>query len=228
MHYLRYFAIAFLLLLSSCSVTRHKPLIEGSTTTIPNTPSSNFINGSIFQQDNSLYYGYQPLFEDRRPKNIGDILTVLLQENVSASKSSSSNASRKSNANLEMNALPKIINKIIGNDQLSTDINSNNGFNGKGGSSAANTFSGTITVTVIDILTNGNLKVIGEKKISINQGTESIRFYGIVNPKTIDHNNQVMSNLISDSKIEYIGDGYINEVQKMNWLQRLFLNYFPF
>lgn len=228
MHESRYFKIALLILLGGCSTPRNQSLIEGSTTIIPNPPLPNFVDGTIFQPENNINYGYQPLFEDRRPRNIGDILTVLLQENVSASKSTSTNASRKGNTNLDISALPNMLNGIMGNNRLTTDVNGNNGFNGKGGAEATNTFHGTITVTVMEILTNGNLRVAGEKKIAINQGTESIRFSGIVNPKTIDHNNQVISTLISDSKIEYIGDGYIHEAQKMGWLQRFFLKYLPF
>ena len=83
-------------------------------------------------------------------------------------------------------------------------------------------------MTVNDVLTNGNLRVVGEKQIAINQGTEYIRFSGIVNPRTIDGDNQVLSTLVSDARIEYVGDGYINEAQQMGWLQRFFLNYFPF
>ncbi|KAI9575641.1 hypothetical protein GQX74_015773 [Glossina fuscipes] len=211
----RYFIATLLILLGGCSTPHNPSLIQGSTTTTPNPPPPSFLNGAIFQPENNINYGYQPLFEDRRPRNIGDILTVLLQENVSASKSSSANASRKSNTNLDVSALPNILNRIMGNDRLTTDVNGNNNFNGKGGAEANNTFNGVITVTVMEILTNGNLSVAGEKKISINQGTESIRFSGIVNPKTIDHNNQVMSTLISDAKIEYVGDGYIHEAQKM-------------
>jgi flagellar L-ring protein precursor FlgH len=52
------------------------------------------VNGSIYQTAQPINYGYQPLFEDRRPRNVGDTLTIVLQENVSASKSSSANASR--------------------------------------------------------------------------------------------------------------------------------------
>ena len=93
---------------------------------------------------------------------------------------------------------------------------------------AKNTFSGTITVTVQNVMINGNLKVIGEKQIAINQGTEFIRFSGVVNPRTISGNNTVISTQVADARIEYVGNGYIDEAQTMGWLQRLFLNFSPF
>uniref|UniRef100_A0A1A9Z125 Flagellar hook protein FlgE n=1 Tax=Glossina pallidipes TaxID=7398 RepID=A0A1A9Z125_GLOPL len=163
-------------LITMIQAQRAYELNKGSTTIVPNPPLPSFMNGAIFQPENNINYGYQPLFEDRRPRNIGDILTVLLQENVSASKSTSTNASRKGNTNLDVSALPNVLNSVMGNNRLTTDVNGNNSFNGKGGAAATNTFHGTITVTVMEILTNGNLRVAGEKKISINQGTESIRF----------------------------------------------------
>lgn len=216
------------LLLGGCAAPPPRPLVAGATTATPAPPMPIAINGSVFQPGQAMNYGYQPLFEDRRPRNIGDTLTILMQENVSASKSSSSNADRKGNTELGINALPSMLNGLLGGDRLATDIESSNGFNGKGGAAAKNAFSGTITVTVSDVLTNGNLRVVGEKQIAINQGTEYIRFSGIVNPRTIDGNNQVLSTLVSDARIEYVGDGYINEAQQMGWLQRFFLNYFPF
>lgn len=78
------------------------------------------------------------------------------------------------------------------------------------------------------LLANGNLHVVGEKRIAINQGTESIRFSGVVNPRTIGADNSVSSTQVADARIEYVGDGYINESQNMGWLQRFFLNVSPY
>ena len=103
-----------------------------------------------------------------------------------------------------------------------------NGFNGAGGASAANTFNGTLTVTVTGVLPNGNLEVSGEKQMLINQGNEFVRFSGVVNPTTISGTNTVFSTQVADAKIEYSAKGYIDESQQMGWLQRFFLNVAPF
>jgi len=108
------------------------------------------------------------------------------------------------------------------------DASGKNTFDGKGGATAKNTFTGTITVTVAQVLANGNLRVVGEKQIAINQGAEYIRFSGIVNPRTVDGSNAVISTQVADARIEYVGKGYINEAQNMGWLQRFFLNVSPF
>ncbi|PKG53944.1 MULTISPECIES: flagellar basal body L-ring protein FlgH [Halomonadaceae] len=178
-------------------------------------------NGSIYQ----ARQGYQPLFEDRRPRSIGDILTIVLDEEVSASKNSQSNAGRSGSASLELAELPDILDTLA---EYGYDVSGENDFTGSGGSQANNSFTGTITVSVLEVMNNGNLRVRGEKQIAINQGTEFIRFSGVVNPRTITAQNTVPSTQVADARIEYVGDGYINEAQHMGWLQRFFLNVSPF
>lgn len=179
-------------------------------------------NGSIYQARQG---GYQPLFEDRRPRSIGDILTIVLDEEVSASKNSQSNAGRSGSASLELAQLPDILDVL---EEYGFDMSGENNFSGSGGSQANNSFTGTITVSVLEVMNNGNLRVRGEKQIAINQGTEFIRFSGVVNPRTITAQNTVPSTQVADARIEYVGDGYINEAQHMGWLQRFFLNVSPF
>ncbi|OCG10298.1 flagellar basal body L-ring protein [Gilliamella sp. wkB178] len=225
---MRFLYIPLLVILCGCAQLPKKALVEGETSIVPKMPEIVNANGSIFQSVQPSSFGYQPMFEDRRPRNIGDVLTIVLQENVSASKSSSVNAGRNGSANLGVKAVPTFLDGLVGRGKVDTDISGDNDFKGSGGANAKNTFSGTITVTVQDVMINGNLKVIGEKQIAINQGTEFIRFSGVVNPRTISGNNTVVSTQVADARIEYVGNGYIDEAQTMGWLQRLFLNFSPF
>ena len=213
--------------LSGCAWIPSKPLVQGATTAQPVPGPAPVVNGSIFQTAQPINYGYQPLFEDRRPRNVGDTLTIVLQENVSASKSSSANASRDGKTNFGFDTVPRYLQGLFGNARADVDISGDNSFGGKGGANANNTFNGTITVTVNQVLSNGNLHVVGEKQIAINQGTEFIRFSGVVNPRTISGTNTVPSTQVADARIEYVGNGYINEAQNMGWLQRFFLNLSP-
>lgn len=225
---MRYLGILTVFLLLGCAQLPKKPLVEGETSIEPMLPVIGNSTGSIYQSSQPTSFGYQPMFEDRRPRNIGDVLTIVLQENVSASKSSSINAGRNGSTDLSVKAVPQFLDGLIGRGKVDTDISGSNDFKGSGGANAKNTFSGTITVTVQDVMVNGNLKVIGEKQIAINQGTEFIRFSGVVNPRTISGNNTVISTQVADARIEYVGNGYIDEAQTMGWLQRLFFNFSPF
>lgn len=216
------------LALSGCAYIPHDRVVSGPTTASPAPATPPRPNGAIFQGVQPMNYGYQPLFEDRRPRNVGDILTIVLQENVSASKSSSANASRNGTSKFDFATVPRYLEGGFGGARANMEASGENQFNGKGGANANNTFSGTITVTVEEVLFNGNLRVVGEKQIAINQGTEYIRFSGVVNPRTISGNNSVPSIQVADARIEYVGSGYINEAQNMGWLQRFFLNVSPY
>ncbi|SFT56029.1 flagellar L-ring protein precursor FlgH [Halomonas saccharevitans] len=210
-----------LLVLGGCAQIPHASVVgEQERIEIAERPAPR-ANGSIYQAER----GYHPLFEDRRPRMMGDILTIVLDEEVSASKNSQSNADRSGSSSLELAQLPDALDTLA---EYGFDIAGDSDFSGGGGSEANNSFTGTITVSVVEVMNNGNLRVRGEKQIAINQGTEFIRFSGVVNPRTITAQNTVPSTSVADARIEYVGDGYINEAQHMGWLQRFFLNVSPF
>lgn len=210
-----------LLALAGCAQIPHASVVgEQEQISIPDRPAP-VANGSIYQERR----GYQPLFEDRRPRMVGDILTIVLDEEVSASKNARTNADRNGSASLELDTLPDALETLA---EYGFDLSGTSDFDGGGGSQANNSFTGTITVSVLEVMNNGNLRVRGEKQIAINQGTEFIRFSGVVNPRTITAQNSVPSTQVADARIEYVGDGYINEAQHMGWLQRFFLNISPF
>ncbi len=150
--------------LTGCAWIPAKPLVQGATTAQPIPGPVPVANGSIFQSAQPINYGYQPLFEDRRPRNIGDTLTIVLQENVSASKSSSANASRDGKTSFGFDTVPRYLQGLFGNSRADMEASGSNSFNGKGGANASNTFSGTLTVTVDQVLANGNLHVVGKNR----------------------------------------------------------------
>ncbi len=179
-------------------------------------------NGSIYQAG----YANRSLFEDRRARNVGDTLIIAINEKISASKKSSSTASRAGSSSMEVPLLGGLSAANILRTPLSSS--SDNTFEGKGDSSANNAFTGTIAVTVIEVLPNGNLLVSGEKQMNINQGGEFVRFSGVVNPMNVSAANSVSSTQVADARMEYKGTGYIDEAQTMGWLARFFLSVLPF
>jgi flagellar L-ring protein precursor FlgH len=179
--------------------------------------------------DGAIYSaGYSAgfLFEDRRARNVGDTLTIVIQEKTDASKKSNTNTGRASNNSFAVNALRGLPGKSFLGSELGA--NSSFSFDGKGESASNNEFIGTITVTVTEVLANGNLLVSGEKQVGINQGSEFIRLSGVVNPVHLTAANTVQSTLIADARIEYRGSGAVAENQQTGWLTRFFLNVLPF
>ena len=106
---------------------------------------------------------------------------------------------------------------------------SSNTLAGKGDAAANNVFTGSITVTVIEVLPNGNLLVSGEKLVAINQGEEFIRLTGLVRVDDINRFNQVSSQNIADARISYAGSGVLNDSNSAGWLTRFFASpWMPF
>ncbi len=206
---------------AGCAQLPHHNIVKGPTTTPPLPPQATPSDGSIFE---AAYN--KPLFADRRPRHVGDILTVILDEKLNATKNSAANASRKGSVGFKPTQIPRVLGNFLkGQD---TDISGANDFTGEGGANASNTFTGTITTTVMAVLPNGNLKIAGEKQINLNQGIENILFSGVVDPRMISADSTVHSTQVADARLEYYGNGYIAEAQHMGWLQRVLLNLSPF
>ena len=177
--------------------------------------------GSIFQAGVS-----RTLFEDRRARYVGDTMTISISETTSASTKSNTKASR----NTSISATAPTIRGLPGKSFQGIGLSAEgaNSLDGKGEAAANNVFTGTITVTVIEVLPNGNLLVSGEKQVSIGAGTEYIRLSGIVNPYFINAANTISSSQVADARIEYKESGVISEAQVMGWLARFFLSFLPF
>lgn len=213
----------------------NKQSLLGSETTIrPQAQEVIFTSrGSLVPASQVNPTPYRGLFEDRRAVRVGDTLTVLLNETTRASKDGGTMASRNSgnsatvglNVNRNQTGTPT---SASNNRQLAVGVNSNGttNFDSKGGSSASNQFSGTITVTVLEVLPNGNLNVGGEKRLAVGNEEEVIRFGGIVSPLNLQ-GNTILSSQVADARIEYRGAGITDEIKNPGWLTKLFVRYSP-
>ena len=174
-------------------------------------------NGSIFQSQS-----YRPLFEDHRARLPGDTLVVQILEKVSASQSSASTIGKTSSLSGGISALPGISANSFG--RAGVGANAANSFDGKGSTENTNDFSGTITVTVRQVLPNGHLLVAGEKQIGVNANVDVLKFSGQVDPRMIQPGNTVTSTQIANVRLEHRGRGAQADAQAVGWLQRVFLS----
>ena len=225
--FLRLLALFAAAVLGGCALVPPEPIVTGPLTAEPPAPyvvQAVEPNGSIYQP---TVYGNYPLFEDRRPRNIGDIVTIIIQEKTNAQKRVATSTERTSDASLGWGAVPSILPGNVSPDQEFT-VGGGNTMEGEGSTRADNLFTGTLTTTVVGVLPNGNLQIAGDKQIAINRGSEYLRFSGVVDPRSITGNNTVASTQVADAKIEFRSKGVMDEVQTMGWLQRFFLNISPF
>ncbi len=177
--------------------------------------------GGIFQAA-----GYRPAFEDPRARLPGDSLTIQITERVSASQKSSASIDRSGEVSASVSAFPFLKAPQLG--KLDTGASSSNSFAGKGGTESANTFSGSITATVLEVLPNGHLVVAGEKQIGVNQNVDVLRFSGTVDPRQIQPGNVIPSIQVANARIESRGRGAQGEALSIGWLGRFFLSVLPF
>ena len=218
-------AIGVTLLCAGCATLAPPPPVDILPTTppplaaAPRTPPP--VTGGLFQNAS-----YRPAFEDRRARLVGDNVTIQIVENVTASQKSSSTVGRDSKTSAGVTALPFTNTSFT--DKLGVGATSGNSFSGKGGTESANTFTGSITATVVDVLPNGHLVIAGEKQIGVNQNVDVLRFSGTVDPRALQPGSIVNSTQVANVRVESRGRGAQNEAQAMGWMGRFFNTIAPF
>jgi len=173
--------------------------------------------GAIFRTDAQQ----RGLFDDRRARNVGDVITVVLQETVSSSKQAASTLSRTSSIEDSVGTVSGLPLKTLQGLQFtaSEDKSADN----SGSSTQSGAFTGTIATTVAEVLPNGNLLVSGDKQIQINYGVQHLRFSGIVNPVNVLPNNTIQSTAVANARLEYREDGALGDNAILGGLMRLFI-----
>ena len=210
-------AIAVLALLAGCAAT------PSSIVTVPTSARPMHVeaqaptHGAIYQAAQ-----YRPLFEDRRARHIGDMLTISITERTNAMKAGASSGNKSGSVSF---STPGIAQGRLG---ANVAANAANKFADGDNQSATNTFSGVIGVTVTEVLANGNLIVAGEKQIALNKGVEFIRFSGMVSPDTIGAGNTVASTQVADARIEYRTNSQIDRAEMTAMVSRFFQSLLPF
>lgn len=224
------FAVAGACLLAGCMAPPAKPNDPYYAPVLPRTPlpaAAN--NGSIYQA------GFdQNLYSDRKAFRVGDIITITLNEKMAASKSANSSVGKDSNTSLGLSSLfggGVSTNSPFGSGSLSLDASYSGTRDTKGDAKAAqgNSLTGSITVTVADVLPNGILSVRGEKWMTLNTGEELVRIAGLIRADDIATDNTVSSTRVADARITYSGTGSFADASQPGWLDRFFLSpYWPF
>ncbi len=179
-------------------------------------------DGGLYMVDKNL-----ALFSDVKARRVGDMITILLNERMQASKSASTDATKDTTLDT---GNPLLFGSAVmrnGKDVLSNKWTTAQEFSGKGSSSQSNRLDGSITVTVAEVYPNGNLLVRGEKWLTLNQGEEYVQVTGIVRPADIATDNSLPSYKVADARITYSGNGAITDSNRPGLLARLFIKFWP-
>jgi flagellar L-ring protein precursor FlgH len=187
-----------------------RPLTSEQLQAVPN-------NGAIYQSS-----AFRPVFEDRRARHVGDVLTLVITERTSANKAGTASGNKSGSVSA---ALPKKLQSTFGNP---LSLNTENTYTDGDNQTASNAFTGTMGITVVEVLSNGNLIVAGEKQVGMNKGTEYIRFSGMINPDSIATGNTVSSTAVADARVEYRTANTVDRAELSSMASRFFQSLLPF
>ncbi|MEM7101079.1 MAG: flagellar basal body L-ring protein FlgH [Pseudomonadota bacterium] len=175
--------------------------------------------GSLFQTSHQL-----SLYEDRRANGVGDVITIMLQEQTRSSKSAETSFSKETdNELLNPTIFGSLVRGAGATNGVFNGMDSSTGFTGSGASDQSNSLSGTITAVVAKVLPNGLLLVQGEKWLQLNRGEEYVRVSGLVRPEDIGSDNAISSQRLADARIAYSGTGTLAQSNEAGWLSKFFV-----
>jgi flagellar L-ring protein FlgH len=209
------FGVLILAALAACQAP--KPPKEDAQLSWAMEPVAPASNGAIYQVGRDV-----ALFENPVARHVGDIVTIVLNESTAAKKSATTNTAKTTTDTLPGMTLLGAAATLHGVPLLSNNINDATKFAGAGDSAQSNSLTGYITATVTRVLPNGNLYVIGEKLIGINQGSEYVRISGVVRPIDLAPDNSIPSLKVGAARISYGGRGALADANAQGWLSRFF------
>ncbi|ACH40752.1 MULTISPECIES: flagellar basal body L-ring protein FlgH [Citrifermentans] len=213
-----------LLLLAACAHQSAEVQTPTFDQQIP-APQVSYASGSLWQASST------GLAEDMKARRRGDIITVVISENASASKKASTGTSRGSSISAGIPKLLGLETTAIKNwadlsDLLNASFSSK--FDGSGSTSRQETLQATISAKVVDVIPNGNLLIEGRRNVKVNNEDQIIILTGTVRGRDVSADNTISSALIADAKIAYSGKGIISDRQKPGWLLNALDKIWPF
>ncbi len=217
------------LLLSGCASPNRSPAValpsDNHLLPIPvETPQT---SGSLWTENRGSLFG------DIKARNIGDILTVAIFEQASASQEANTRTGRSSSNQAGITNflgfetdLARINSALIPSAMINTSYN--NSFQGSGSTSRKENLVATLSTRVMEVLPNGNLRIEGGKTVTVNHEDQFIVLTGVVRPNDISPQNIIDSKYVLDAKIAYTGKGVISDKQRPGWMTRIIDNVWPF
>jgi flagellar L-ring protein precursor FlgH len=191
------------------------------------------------QATGAIYNGRHSdnFFGRSRNYRVGDLITVMLDESTRAGREQKGSVSREAENNVVPSGLVSKImrlpDKLLGDkfDGSLNGVNLNKSTiksDGVGTAGQSASLTGAVSVTVVEVLANGNLMVRGEKQLALTEGAEVIQVSGIIRPDDVSPNNMVQSRRLANAQISYRGTGDMAAVAKTGWGTKALLQIWPF
>lgn len=175
----------------------------------------------VFVHAESLYQegAYRPLTADNKAFRIGDVVTVQVLENSSASTNADTTTRRKNGITADFS--------LTRNPNVTAGVNVAGDFDGGGRTQRASKLLAQLTVTVTAIQPNGDLQLAGEQVLFVNDEEQRVKLQGRARPQDISDGNIIVSTRLADAKITYVGEGDLSDRQRRSWW-RSFMDWIGF
>ncbi len=175
-------------------------------------------------------------FIDAKARNVGDIVTVVVDESATSSQSATTDTSKDSDLEMDWQSLFGIdrslgISNFLGSadpfdPRVAASLSRSN--QGSGTTTRAGSLSARVSAMVVDKLPNGNLAIEGRRSVTVNHEEQIVVLRGIVREVDIDFDNTVSSRYIANASITYTGEGVVADEQRVGWLTRILTFVWPF
>jgi len=210
------------------------------------TPSEEVLTQPIYEDtekyiplDGSLWPGETSdnlLFADTKAKQVGDIVTVQLEEDFQSTNSATTGISKDSQIDLGVTNVLGLPNDYgmrnflgLGNAfDPSVQATSSRSTDGSGTTTREGTMTGTLAAVIREELPNGVFRIEGRRTITVNNEDQMMVLTGLIRRVDIGFSNTISSNDIADANIVYTGKGVISDEQNVGWLMRFFAWVWPF
>ena len=178
------------------------------------------------------------LISDKKARfEVGDIIVVMVRENINASTISGLNTKKESAVESTADAASNEFFIADGKGGLNIfnpeelpnwKVDVKNEHKGNGSTKRTNTLVTTITCTVKEVLSNGNLAIEGEKKVTVNRDDSNLWLSGTIRGRDVSASNTVQSNQVANAVIELRGQGPLWNNQRRGLLTRMLDWFSPF
>jgi flagellar L-ring protein precursor FlgH len=183
--------------------------------------------GSLWKDGNS-----QPMAADKKAHCVGDILSVIINENNGATRQNNTSTSKTASVNAAIAsflygpAASGLLTK--GGSYPALKYNTDTEFAGGGKINNSETINAQMAVRVIDVLPNGNLVIEGTLRTAFSGEKQDAVVRGTVRPDDIASNNTLLSYNIADATIQFLSKGTITDNQSKGWFTRIWDKLSPF
>ncbi len=202
-----------------------KPIYEDTEKYIPK-------DGSLWPGETSENL----LFADTKAKQIGDIVTVQLEEAFESTNSATTGVSKDSQIELGIDTVLGVPNDLgmsnflgLGNSfNPRVAAESSRSTNGSGTTTRGGSMTGTLAAIIKQELPNGIFRIEGRRTVTVNNEDQMMVLTGLIRRVDIGFANTISSQNIANANIIYTGKGVISDEQNVGWLMRFFAWVWPF